>query len=418
MNDEAPYRIDLAPCPSRIRVRAGDRVLAESDRATVLTETRHVDRLYIPAEDVRWEHLTPTDRSTSCPFKGTASYWDVVDGGPELEAVAWSYQEPIEGMEGIAGLVCFYQERVAVTYVETWADGSEVEATFPVWGDAAELLRVIDVEPAGDGRFLGPAHGFTPRNVVEGGQLLGEAIVAAAKTFPAQRVTSASMIFSKAAAFDHPVDVDVEVLRAGRSFSSAVVRASQHGKLCSTGLLLLDGGAEEVVRGVQDMPEVPGPEDAVPFPDFGVPGRDIRVVDGAYSQDPDKVGPPEIDVWVRFDLDPGEPHLHAALVAQSTTHWTIAATLLPHPGLGEAQAHITLSTGIMKADIAFHDDADVREWLLYTNRSIWAGRGQAQGDGRVFTRDGRLVASYSIQAMIRPFQQDPAAMGRDFSSAM
>jgi acyl-CoA thioesterase len=72
----------------------------------------------------------------------------------------------------------------------------------------------------------------------------------------------------------------------------------------------------------------------------------------------------------------------------------------------------------MKADVAFHDDVDITEWLLYSNRAFWSGRGLAQGDGRVFTRDGRLAASYTVQAMVREFAVEPAAMGRDSGTAM
>src|SRR6185437_15559483 len=120
----------------------------------------------------------------------------------------------------------------------------------------------------GDNSFVGPAHGPTHRDVVEGGQLLGEAIVAASKTLVGQRVTSASMIFIKAASFDAPVDVAVEVLRRGKTFSSADVRISQHGVLRSAGLVLMDAGTEDVMRATEAMPGIPGPEAAVPFPGF------------------------------------------------------------------------------------------------------------------------------------------------------
>lgn len=90
----------------------------------------------------------------------------------------------------------------------------------------------------------------------------------------------------------------------------------------------------------------------------------------------------------------------------------------PHPGFGEAQAHVTLSTGIMSTSIAFHDEFDVTDWLLYSNPAIYAGRGQAQGEGHVFTVDGRLVASYRVQAMIRGFSQSPEQLGLDSTNAM
>ena len=149
-----------------------------------------------------------------------------------------------------------------------------------------------------------------------------------------------------------------------------------------------------------------------------VTGRELRIVNGDYRPDPDHVGPPELHCWIRFRDAPSEPYLHAALMAQPTTHWTIAAAMLPHPGFGEAQAHLTLSTGIMAVNMAFHDDVDVTQWLLYSNPAIHAGRGLVQGEGHVFTEDGRLVASYTVQAMVREFRETPDAMGQDDSTAM
>jgi acyl-CoA thioesterase len=286
----------------------------------------------------------------------------------------------------------------------------------PTWGDARDLLRLMDVEEVAPGRFVGPPYP-TPRNVVEGGQLLGEAIVAASKTVPGQRVVTAHMIFAKAASFDDPLDVAVEVLRRGRTFSTVEVRISQLEQLRSAGLLLLDAGAPDAIRGWLPMPEVKGPDEAVPY-DFGVTGRDLRVIDAAYDADPEQVGAPEICTWVRFDEDPGEPYLHQALAAQSATHWTIAAAMRPHKGIGEVQAHRTLSTGIMSISLAFHDEVDVTDWLLYVNPSTYAGRGLAQGDGHVWAQDGRLVASYTVQATIRGFDRSPESMGMDWSNVM
>jgi acyl-CoA thioesterase len=292
-----------------------------------------------------------------------------------------------------------------------------VTTRFPTWGDATELVRLIDVEPAGDGRFVGPAYGYNARNVVEGGQLLAEAVVAAAKSVPGQRVTQASMVFGKAAAFDAPVDLTVEVPRAGRSFSTVRVQVAQEGAGCAEGLLLLGADAPDVFRDAVAMPDVAGPEDATTV-DWGVTGRDLRVVDAAYDPDPDRVGAPEIFAWVRFRDAPARVDLHAGLLVQSIGHWTIAAAMRPHAGFGERDAHRTLSTGVMALSVAFHDPVDVSEWLLYCTRAIWSGRGLAQGDGRVFTRDGRLVASFSTQVMIRAFAQDPATIGHTDRTAM
>ncbi len=412
------YRIEIGRCPYTGQVWLGDVFLAESENCLVVAETDHVDRLYFPEADVKWDLFTETEQTTVCPFKGTATYWSLTGAEPAVPNVVWTYRTPLPEVAGIAEHVSFYDEALRVVVVERWPDGSAVPAKFPLWGDAAELLRLIDVEPVAEQRFVGPAHGPTERNVVEGGQLLAQAIVASAKTLPGQRITSASMIFTKAASFDAPIDISVEVLRRGRTFSTTEVRVTQHDSVRTTGILLADSGAPDVIRYAAAMPDVPGPQDAIAFEGFAMPGREIRVVDAAYDPDPDRIGPPEINAWVRFRDAPAKQYLHDALIAQSTTHWTIAAGMLPHQGFGEARAHQTLSTGIIKATIAFHDEADVTEWLLYSNNAFWSGRGLVQGDGRVFTPDGRLAASYTIQAMVREFERDPASMGHDSRTAM
>jgi acyl-CoA thioesterase II len=412
------YRIDLVPVPATARVWHGDVLLAESSACLRLEEIDHVDRLYFPESDVRWELFEATDHHSVCPFKGEADYWTLLGAEPQYENVVWTYRQPFPEVAGIQGYVAFYHERLRIVLDEQWPDEpAPVSTRFPDWGDARDLLGLIDVEPAGPGRFVGAPWPKTRRNVVEGGQLLGQAIVAASKTIPNQRVTSATMIFSKAASFDDPLDVGVEVVRGGRTFSTVEVRIGQAEQLRSIGILLMDAGAPDVVRGTAVMPDVPGPLEAVPL-DMGVTGRELRVVDAAYDPDPDRIGPPEICTWVRFRDGPATPYLHAALLAQSTTHWTIAAALRPHAGFGERDAHVTLSTGIMTTSLALLDDVDVSQWLLYVNPAVYAGRGLAQGEGRVFTADGRLVATYSVQAMIRGFTAAPAAMGLDDTNAM
>jgi acyl-CoA thioesterase II len=266
-------------------------------------------------------------------------------------------------------------------------------------------------------RFIAPGYHERSRNVVEGGQLLAQAIVAASKAVPGQRVISAHATFPKAASFDDSIDVSVEMLRTGRTFSTVSVRSAQNGVLVSPTMVLMDSGAPDVFRDVTPMPVVPGPYESEPY-EMRVTGRDLRIVDGAYSPDPDRVGPPEIYAWVRFRDNPDELYLRQALVAQATSHWTIAAAMRPHPGFGEAQAHETLSTGIMSVTIRFHDDASVNQWFLYANQAIWSGRGLAQGEGTVFSQDGALIASYSVQGMIRAFAQPPGTLGMDASNAM
>jgi uncharacterized protein (DUF427 family)/acyl-CoA thioesterase len=409
--DHPGYRIDLVPCRGTARVSVNGTVLAESTSALRLIETDHVERLYFPQSDVRLDLLKETDHHTVCPFKGRASYWS----SPDVDNLFWAYPNPFDEVAGIDGFLGVYHEKATVEVVSAWPDGAVSANRFPFWGDQSDLLTVLDARPEGRGRFVAPGYHERTRNVVEGGQLLGQAIVAAARTVPEQRVTWASMTFPRAANFDDPIGLSVEELRRGRTFSTLSVRSEQGGKLVAPAMVLMDTGAPDLVRATVQMPDVPGPDAAEPY-DMRVTGRDLRIVDGAYGPDPDRTGPPVIHAWVRFRDDPSELCLRNALVAQATTHWTIAAAMLPHPGIGEAQAHVSLSTGPMAVALAFHDDAPLDGWLLYTTSAIWSGKGLAQGEGHVFMRAGGLIASYTLQAMVRG--RIASAGGRDASTAM
>ena len=420
------YAITATPFDGVGRVSVGDLVVAESDRCLVVAESDHLDQLYFPVADVRWEHLTPTDHHTICPFKGEASYWTVTTpDGEVLENVAWAYEEPFPEVAGIRDHVAFYTHRTDVTVTERWSDDprDHITRAFPLWGSAEDLLRLMDVEQVGPDRFVAPpypdppygtffewATKLTTRNVIEGGQLLGTIVSAAAKTDPTKRVTSVHAQFLKAASFHEPLDVDVEVLRRGRTVTSVLVRISQAGSLQCAGLALLDIGSEDALRDAAPMPSLPGPYDS-PVLDMSVEGRDLREVDGSYRARAGEIGPPEVNVWARFRHRPSKRHQHQALLAQATTHWTIAAAMRPREGMSEDDAHVTVSTGPLAISLFFHDEVDVTDWMLYVNPSTHSGAGLSQGEGRVYAQDGRLLASYALSAMIRPFNAAPDSLG-------
>jgi len=125
------YRIDLVACPATGQVTYGEVVLARSDRCLLVQEQQHVDRLYFPESDVRWELFEPTEHHTICPFKGRADYWSLTGNDEVLENVAWTYRDPFPEVAGIEGFVCFYQERVRVTLDDRRPDGSVVTTKFP-----------------------------------------------------------------------------------------------------------------------------------------------------------------------------------------------------------------------------------------------------------------------------------------------
>lgn len=110
-----PYkRIDALASSRHVKVLIDGVVVADSHRATLLFETMLPVRYYLPATDVRFDLLTPTDSETACPYKGWASYWTASVNGVEYADIAWSYRTPLPESEPVAGLVCFYNEKVEI----------------------------------------------------------------------------------------------------------------------------------------------------------------------------------------------------------------------------------------------------------------------------------------------------------------
>jgi uncharacterized protein (DUF427 family) len=105
-----PYHwVELLPSSRRVRFELDGVVLAESDRPTFVFETSLPTRYYLPREDVRVE-LAPSTRRTSCAYKGEASYYSV----PGHADLAWTYPEPLAGMERLAGLIAFLDDHLDV----------------------------------------------------------------------------------------------------------------------------------------------------------------------------------------------------------------------------------------------------------------------------------------------------------------
>ena len=108
-----PYtRVDILPSSRRVRVEYDGVVLAASARATVLLETGLPTRWYLPRVDVRMDLLVATDTSTPCPYKGTAHYWAAIIGDQQVPDLAWGYRTPLPESRRVAGLVCFFNEKV------------------------------------------------------------------------------------------------------------------------------------------------------------------------------------------------------------------------------------------------------------------------------------------------------------------
>ena len=109
------HTITITPADLHVVVTLGGEKVAESDRPVLLDETGYPTRYYLPREDVRTDLLKPTNFSTTCPFKGQASYWSAQVNGETHDNLVWSYETPIPQAEGVTGLMCFFPDRVELT---------------------------------------------------------------------------------------------------------------------------------------------------------------------------------------------------------------------------------------------------------------------------------------------------------------
>jgi acyl-CoA thioesterase len=250
-----------------------------------------------------------------------------------------------------------------------------------------------------------------PGQVVFGGQLLAQAIVAATKAVPDKELKSLHTVFARGAAIGTPLDLEVEVLHQGRALGSASVTIRQGERICTRATALLHAPDPDLIRHQPDAPDGGDPES---FARSGTPAWwDVRVVDGVDISDPDLVGPAELDVWTRFPAAPADPTTSQALLAYASDGFLIGTAMRPHAGVGQSMAHVSISTTVLSHTLTFHEPLDASRWLLLAHEAPYAGRGRGYGRANVF-QDGNLVASYVQENMIRDFPegQAPAAGAR------
>ncbi|MFC9660993.1 DUF427 domain-containing protein [Nocardia sp. NPDC127606] len=110
-----PYsRVDILGSSRHVRVEIDGVTVADSHSPRILFETGLPARYYLPLTDVRMDLLTASDTHTSCPYKGTADYWNVRVGDTEHADIVWIYRTPLPESQKVAGLACFYNEKVDI----------------------------------------------------------------------------------------------------------------------------------------------------------------------------------------------------------------------------------------------------------------------------------------------------------------
>jgi uncharacterized protein (DUF427 family) len=106
------HPITVNPSKSRIVVKAGGRVIADSTEAFALREASYPEVLYVPRKDVDMTQLERTAHSTYCPYKGECSYYSIVPGGEKGVNAVWTYEQPYDAVAPIKDCMAFYGDRV------------------------------------------------------------------------------------------------------------------------------------------------------------------------------------------------------------------------------------------------------------------------------------------------------------------
>ena len=278
------------------------------------------------------------------------------------------------------------------------------------------LLAILDLQRTGENSFRGTS-GFAIRNRIFGGQIVSQALVAAARTVEGAEPHSLHGYFLVAGDPSTPIDYEVERLRDGRSFATRRCVAIQHGQPIFT-LTCSFHAPEPGLDHALEMPEVPDPESLMSADRIAlasshlVPSAlqryfeqeqaiDVRPVDlGRYFPKSErKPLPVQQNIWMRANGRlPDDPAIHRAVVAY-LSDMTLIDTILVRHQLTVFDPEVLAAS--LDHAVWFHRPFRADEWLLYsqTSPSAHGGRGLAQAG--LFSRDGQLVASVMQEGLLR-----------------
>lgn len=277
-----------------------------------------------------------------------------------------------------------------------------------------ELVKLLSLERIEENLFRGQSQDLG-WGTVYGGQVIGQALFAALHTVPKDRQAhSLHAYFLRPGDVSAPIVYDVDRLRDGTSFTTRRVKAIQHGRAIfdmSASFQVPEQGLEHQA----EMPKVPAPEEvptdqerlrpyADKLPDFmrerllGNRPIEIRTV-GENEVFLSTPHPPERAVWLRaMHALPDSPILHQALLAYASDFSFITTSLKPH---GVTWLTPGMQVASLDHAVWFHAPFRADEWLLHVMESPRASSARGLVRGRVYARDGRLVATTQQEGLVR-----------------
>jgi acyl-CoA thioesterase II len=259
------------------------------------------------------------------------------------------------------------------------------------------LRACLDLTEDPQGTFTG-ANLDLDYHRVFGGQILAQTILAATAAADGKEVKSLTQLFPREGQSDSPMLYCVTKHQQGRTFASTGVVGTQGEKTVSVATVSLHTPEDGTTR-QNDAPEVGKPESATPT-DLGMIPWETRVVDGVDLSDR-TVGPASYRFWMRTPALPDTAALHQALLAYATDLTIIGTALRPAEGLSQADTMTKFHSAVTSHSLWFHQPLRVDDWLLVDQVSPVLAGGRAFGRGDVWSLDGRLVASFAQESMIR-----------------
>ena len=277
-----------------------------------------------------------------------------------------------------------------------------------------ELVALLDLETLEDGLYRG-RQPETSLQRVFGGQVAGQALAATIRTVEAGRIVhSLHAYFLRPGDPSVPILYDVERTRDGRSFSLRRVVARQHGRPIFS-MSSSHQVPEEGLEHQDSMPEMTAPEDCPELGDVLATitkrprddwDREWAALDVRYAGDSREGGvlndpehPAVARVWLRAAGHlADDPALHAAVLAYASDLTLLSASVVPH---GVYIGDPRLVPASLDHAMWFHRPFRVDEWLLYDQVSPSASGGRGFATGRLFTQQGRLIASVVQEGMVR-----------------
>lgn len=275
----------------------------------------------------------------------------------------------------------------------------------------SNLLEILDLEPTGETSFRGQTQ-WMPGGRVFGGQVLGQSLIAAAKTVVDDRpVHSLHSYFLRPGAVELPIDFEVDLLRDGRSFSARRVQASQDGKVIFSMIASFQAQspgvehADPMPSGLLDPETLASASQILGKFDHPVAKywAHARPFDIRHQQQAIYLNAAEKDnqqlVWFKpiSSLSAKGPTAQACLAYASD--YTILESIMRFHGI--SWAHPGLKSASLDHAMWFHAEPNLSDWMLYVQRSPAAQSGRGLATGQIFNRTGELVASIAQEGMIR-----------------